>query len=98
MHPGWAATPGLAESLPGFYESMGPILRTPAEGTDTLAWLAAGGGLDVRRGSLWLDRRPRPFDRVPMTRLSLEQRRRLWVAIVELSGLPDPAPDVVGHD
>jgi hypothetical protein len=32
-----------------------------------------------------------------MTRLSLEQRRRLWSAIVELSGLPDPAPDVVGH-
>ena len=28
MHPGWAATPGLAESLPGFYEAMGPILRT----------------------------------------------------------------------
>jgi NAD(P)-dependent dehydrogenase (short-subunit alcohol dehydrogenase family) len=98
MHPGWAATPGLAESLPGFYETMGPILRTAAEGTDTLVWLAAGGGLDARGGSLWLDRRPRPFDRVPMTRLSLGQRRRLWSAIVGLSGLPDPAPDVVGHD
>jgi dehydrogenase/reductase SDR family protein 12 len=98
MHPGWAATPGLAESLPGFYETMGPILRTPAEGTDTLVWLAAGGGLDARGGSLWLDRRPRPFDRVPMTRLSLEERRRLWSAIVVLSGLPDPAPDVVVHD
>ena len=97
MHPGWAATPGLAESLPSFYDTMGPILRTAAEGTDTLVWLAAGGGLDVRAGSLWLDRRPRPFDRVPMTRLSLEQRRRLWSAIVELSGLPDPAPDVVVH-
>ena len=71
-------TPGLAESLPDFYEVMGPILRTPAEGVDTLVWLAAGGGLDAPGGSLWLDRRPRPFDRVPMTRLSREDRRRLW--------------------
>ena len=29
MHPGWADTPGLAESLPGFHRLMGPILRTP---------------------------------------------------------------------
>ena len=29
MHPGWADTPGLAESLPGFYEFMRPFLRTP---------------------------------------------------------------------
>ena len=33
-----------------------------------------------------------------MTRLSLEERRRLWSAIVRLSGQPDPAPDVVVHD
>ncbi|MEX1296170.1 MAG: SDR family NAD(P)-dependent oxidoreductase, partial [Candidatus Limnocylindrales bacterium] len=30
MHPGWADTPGLAESLPGFYDLMRPILRSPA--------------------------------------------------------------------
>jgi len=98
MHPGWADTPGVAESLPTFSKVMGPILRTPAEGTDTLVWLATGGGLDEPGGSLWLDRRRRPFDRVPMTRLSREDRRRLWTAIVDLSGEPDPAPGVEGHD
>ncbi|HSW42011.1 MAG TPA: SDR family NAD(P)-dependent oxidoreductase, partial [Patescibacteria group bacterium] len=28
MHPGWADTPGVSASLPGFARVMGPILRT----------------------------------------------------------------------
>jgi len=40
MHPGWADTPGLADSLPGFYRLMKPLLRTPEQGADTIAWLA----------------------------------------------------------
>ena len=97
MHPGWADTPGLAESLPTFSKVMRPILRTPAEGIDTLVWLAAGAGRDMPQGSLWLDRRPRPFDRAPMTRLSREDRARLWEAVVILSGRPDPARDTMEH-
>jgi NAD(P)-dependent dehydrogenase (short-subunit alcohol dehydrogenase family) len=88
MHPGWADTPGLAEALPGFHRRMRRILRTPSEGADTIVWLATrpgGGG-----GKLYLDRRPRPFDRVPATRLMAADRRRLWNAVVELSGSPDP--------
>jgi NAD(P)-dependent dehydrogenase (short-subunit alcohol dehydrogenase family) len=92
MHPGWARTPGLVEALPGFTRLMGPLLRTPAEGTDTLVWLATAPAARVRApgGSLWLDRRPRPFDRLPMTRLSGSDRRRLWDLVVALSGAPDP--------
>jgi NAD(P)-dependent dehydrogenase (short-subunit alcohol dehydrogenase family) len=87
MHPGWADTPGLAEALPGFRRRMRPILRTPAEGVDSIVWLAthSPGG-----GRLYLDRRPRPFDRIPATRLTAEDRRRLWNAVLELSGVPDP--------
>src|SRR6185295_18990858 len=40
MHPGWARTPGLSASLPGFERVMGPLLRTPEEGIDTITWLA----------------------------------------------------------
>ena len=40
-HPGWVDTPGLASGLPSFAK-LGPLLRTPAEGADTVAWLAAG--------------------------------------------------------
>ena len=93
MHPGWADTPGLAESLPGFYDLMGPLLRTPAEGADTVVWLAATQAGRARSGALYLDRRPRPFDRLPATRLSLHDRRRLWDTVVGLAGIPDPLPE-----
>ncbi len=92
MHPGWADTPGLADTLPGFYRVMRPLLRTPAEGADTAVWLAADPAGATDSGRLYLDRRPRPFDRVRATRLTRADRRRLWDAVVGLSGMPDPAP------
>ena len=92
MHPGWADTPGLAETLPGFYNLMRPLLRTPAEGADTIAWLATRPDPEAGSGQLFLDRRPRPFDRVRSTRLSAADRRRLWDQVVALTGGEDPAP------
>lgn len=93
MHPGWADTPGLAASLPAFHGLMGPLLRTPAEGIDTIVWLAAHPEPRSASGRLHLDRRARPFDRIPGTRLSAADRRRLWDEVVSLSGGADPAPD-----
>lgn len=92
MHPGWADTPGLAESLPAFHRWMRPLLRTPAAGADTIVWLAAHPEPASTSGRLYLDRRPRPFDRIPATRLSAADRRRLWHEVVRLTGEPDPAP------
>jgi dehydrogenase/reductase SDR family protein 12 len=40
MHPGWADTPGVADSLPVFRMLTGPLLRSPEEGADTAVWLA----------------------------------------------------------
>jgi len=85
MHPGWADTPGLAESLPGFYRYMKPLLRTAQEGADTIAWLATTLALPPPGGKLYLDRRPRPFDRAPQTRLRLDDRAGLWDMISELT-------------
>ena len=65
MHPGWADTPGLRSPLPGFHRLLGPILRTPSEGVDTLVWLAAASEAAALSGGLFLDRRPPPSDRVP---------------------------------
>ncbi len=90
MHPGWADTPGLAESLPGFYDLVGPILRSPAEGADTITWLATDPSRERARGRLYLDRRARPFDRLPATRLTAAERRQLWDAVVELVGDGEP--------
>ncbi len=92
MHPGWADTPGLAASLPGFSDVMQPLLRSASEGIDTLIWLATTRSTGEPAGRLFLDRRARPFDRFPGSRLSAAERRRLWDLVVDLSGAPDPAP------
>jgi NAD(P)-dependent dehydrogenase (short-subunit alcohol dehydrogenase family) len=66
-HPGWADTPGVAESLPGFHRLTGPILRDADEGADTTVWLAATNPAPST-GLLWHDRRPRGAHLVPWTR------------------------------
>lgn len=81
MHPGWADTPGVARSLPTFRKVVGPLLRTAADGADTLTWLAADDGAPLQEtGRFWLDRRPRPIHRLASTRRSdtPEERARLW--------------------
>ena len=93
MHPGWADTPGIAAALPGFHRWMGPLLRSPEDGADTMVWLARDPRATELAGRLVLDRRARPFDRIPMTRVSPADRRRLWDAVVEMAGIDDPVPD-----
>jgi len=90
MHPGWADTPGLARSLPAFRRLVGPLLRTPADGADTLVWLAVDEGAPLEQsGRFWLDRRPRPLHRLASTRRSdtPEERERLWNWAALKSGL-----------
>jgi len=91
MHPGWADTPGLEAALPGFRSVVGGQLRTAAEGSDTMLWLAVAPDATMT-GRLFLDRRPRPFDRLPSTRLSAADRRALWDRLVGMTGEPDPLP------
>jgi dehydrogenase/reductase SDR family protein 12 len=95
MHPGWADTPGLEASLPAFHRLMVPMLRTPAEGIDTLIWLASDASAGSRGGELFVDRRARPFDRVHATRLDPVARRDLWDQVVALSGSSDPTKDIL---
>jgi NAD(P)-dependent dehydrogenase (short-subunit alcohol dehydrogenase family) len=81
LHPGWADTPGVEASLPQFRRFMRPLLRTAAEGTDTLVWLAADDGEPLRTsGDFWLDRRRRKIHRLPSTRRSdtPQLRHELW--------------------
>jgi dehydrogenase/reductase SDR family member 12 len=78
MHPGWVDTPGLASSLPGFYRAWRPLLRTPAQGADTIVWL---GTADVPPGRLWHDRAERSPYRLPWTRETADERERLWAEL-----------------
>ena len=68
MHPGWADTAGLASSLPRFHRLMGPVLRDPRQGADTIVWLATAPALVPASGGFWHDRAPRSEHRVPWTR------------------------------
>lgn len=91
MHPGWADTPGVEESLPGFYRAMRPVLRSPDEGADTIVWLAAAPEAVHSSGELWLDRHRRWAHKLPWTRSSDDEARRLWDFCVERSGWDLPS-------
>lgn len=92
LHPGWADTPGVADALPTFSKVVGPVLRTPEQGADTLVWLAADDEALTSNGGFWLDRRTRPIHKLPTTKRTDTPARReqLWDWVVERSEL-DPS-------
>ena len=100
-HPGWVDTPGLASGLPTFAK-LGPLLRTPAEGADTVVWLAAGGArsLDAAHPAtegFFHDRHRRSEYHLPWTARGAgpEDGPRLWEwcqSRADLRGEP-PSPD-----
>lgn len=83
MHPGWADTPGVQRSLPGFRRITSPILRTPEQGADTILWLA---GHDVASGRFWLDRTQRTEVRLPWLSYDQAEVERVWDIVAEQSG------------
>ena len=77
---------------------MGPFLRDPRQGADTVVWLASRGALDPATGGFWHDRAPRPQHRLPSTRETAADRERLWAYCDGLAttagkpaGVPAPA-------
>lgn len=87
-HPGWADTPGVQTSLPGFSKALGPLLRSPESGADTTVWLLAAPEGHRTTGLFWHDRAPRPTHHVSRPAPSAEQVRRLWRFCVETTGVP----------
>lgn len=85
-HPGWARTPGLDASLPGFSRALRPVLRTDADGADTTVWVLASEPAP-EGGRLWHDRRPRPTSVLPGTSAPLADRVRYWVWVAAATGL-----------
>ena len=83
MHPGWADTPGVQESIPGFRRATAPILRSAGEGADTIAWLAAVQLLPGKSGSFWSDREIRPIHKSSRTKKNdnTSSRTALWESV-----------------
>lgn len=78
MHPGWVDTPGVADSMPRFRRLTSAILRTPAQGADTIVWLATADEPATTTGLFWHDRLPRPTHRLTRTAEPDGERERLW--------------------
>lgn len=92
MHPGWADTGGVQNSLPRFYRLMKPLLRTAEEGADTIVWLAASPAAARETGRFWMDRAPRTTHLLPNTVATEAKRRELWQLCEQLvAGSADPA-------
>lgn len=81
MHPGWAATPGVASALPEFNRRLGERLRPPHMGADTMVWLASHPALNdpTLSGSFWFDRAQRPSALLPKTETSAENVAKLEI-------------------
>lgn len=77
VHPGWVDTDGVAQGLPGFGKIMGPLLRSPEQGADTMVWLASTGADGAEPGQFWHDRKPRRTVYVPGTGTTPAERARL---------------------
>ena len=86
MHPGWADTPGVQESLPRFRSITRPVLRDDAQGADTSVWLAAVEPAPPT-GRFWHDRVERPTSILPTTRPDPDARARAWLWLTEAAGL-----------
>lgn len=87
MHPGWADTAGVADALPGFGKLVGPLLRSPEQGADTLAWLATQPTIELGSSGFWLDRARRPEHRIPNTKSADQKIDALWEEISAMAGV-----------
>lgn len=87
MHPGWAATPGITDALPGFSKLVRPILRSADEGADTIVWLAASAQAARGTEGFWHDRKVRPTHYLPWQRDDPDRMEHLWDYCLAATGL-----------
>ncbi|MBS1117805.1 MAG: dehydrogenase/reductase [Deltaproteobacteria bacterium] len=85
MHPGWAETRSVKTQLPRFHRVMHRLLRTPAQGADTIVWLAARRPAPAPSGGLWFDRAARSAHYLPWTREDEARRDALWTMVERLT-------------
>jgi dehydrogenase/reductase SDR family protein 12 len=83
MHPGWADTPGVRSSLPRFHRITRGFLRSPEQGADTIAWLAAAPHETLGPGRFWFDRQPASPTPLPGTADPPPEREGLWAWLEE---------------
>lgn len=88
MHPGWADTPGVQESLPRFRSITRPVLRNDAQGADTSVWLV-GTEPAPATGRFWHDRVERATHLLPTTHTDEADRAQAWAWLRRAAELSD---------
>ena len=88
MHPGWADTPGVQNTLPEFRKITRSVLRSAEEGADTIVWLAVASEAGKISGKLFLDREERTTHLVKKTRETADERRKLLDFLARSQSLP----------
>lgn len=76
MHPGWADTPGVRNSMPLFKKLLNHRLRSAEEGADTILWLATAQ--DYPNGKFWFDRKQAKTTILNLNKSSEEDNKLLW--------------------
>ncbi|KAL1914679.1 uncharacterized protein VTP21DRAFT_8090 [Calcarisporiella thermophila] len=60
MHPGWADTPGVQNSMQFFYKNFYQLLRTASQGADTIVWAAISPEVEyIPNGSFLFGTQPK---------------------------------------
>lgn len=92
MHPGWSDTEGVQTQLADFREKRKESLRSPAQGADTILWLATTPTLDpASSGSLYFDRAiASPHYPMAGTKSGGEEVKRLWEACAKMCSWEGP--------
>ncbi len=88
MHPGWADTPGVQNTLPEFRKITRSVLRSAEEGADTIVWLAVAREAGKTSGKLFLDREERTTHLMKKTRETANERRKLLDFLARSQNLP----------
>ena len=89
MHPGWAETPGVADSLPTFRKITGPLLRDAEDGADTAVWLVSTRP-PSKSPHFWHDRAQRP---TTIGWQRAEDPKKVAHFLGEVSSMTDTSPD-----
>lgn len=87
MHPGWADTPAVQNSMPDFHRKMQNKLRTLEEGSDTIVWLAISESAGKQESGLFWQDRVAVSTHLPLawTRASDTDKNKLMDILNELS-------------
>lgn len=88
MHPGWVDTEAVKKRMPKFYKKEQDVLRTPAEGADTIVWLAATRPTKL---AFWFDRKEASTNPVPFTSHSVEEENKMLAELERMTAMvPKP--------